>query len=334
MSGETVLVTGGAGYVGGHTCKQLAAHGYLPVVYDNLSRGHAEFVKWGPLERGDVRDLERLSSVMRTHRPAVVLHFAALAYVGESFAQPQHYYGINVGGTATVLDAMRLAACRHLVFSSSCASYGLPQRPLILESDAAAPLSPYGASKLVAERVIAECAAAHGFHWIALRYFNAAGADPDLEIGEWHEPEPHVLPRLIGAALGPANGRPFEVLGADHATVDGSPVRDYVHVEDLASAHVAAVAELLRGAASGPINLGNGRGVSVFELVRAVEEVVGRRIQTIVSPRRPGDPPSAVADAGLAAARLGWHPRRPDIHEIIESAVRWHRRMPQTLAEI
>lgn len=334
MTGETVLVTGGAGYVGGHTCKQLAAHGYRPVVYDNLSRGHEEFVKWGPLERGDVRDLDRLLQVMRAHRPAVVLHFAALAYVAESFVQPQHYYGINVGGTATVLDAMRLGGCRHIVFSSSCASYGVPLRPLILESDTQQPISPYGTSKFFAERVIAESANAHRLTWIALRYFNAAGADADLEIGEWHDPEPHVLPRLIGTALGPGGGRPFEVLGGDHATADGSCVRDYVHVEDLARAHVAAVSDLLAGGLSAPINLGNGRGVSVFELLRAVESVTGRRIESVVAPRRPGDPPAAVADASLAASRLGWRPRRPDIHQIIDSAVRWHRHRPETLSDV
>lgn len=334
MTGETVLVTGGAGYVGSHTCKHLAARGYRPVVYDDLSRGHAEFVKWGPLERGDVRDLDNLLRVMRAHRPAVVLHFAALAYVAESFEQPQHYYGINVGGTATVLDAMRLADCRHIVFSSSCAIYGVPQKPLILESDPAAPISPYGTSKYFAERVIAESATAHDVRWIALRYFNATGADADLEIGEWHEPEPHVLPRLIGAAVGPANRRAFEVFGGDHQTLDGSPVRDYVHVADLASAHVAAVSRLLAGGASGPINLGNSRGVSVFELIRAVEEVTQHRIEVVVSPRRPGDPPSAVADAGLAGVHLGWQPRYCDMREIIESAVRWHRQVPGTLINI
>lgn len=326
----TVLVTGGAGYVGSHSCKQLAAQGYAPVVYDNLCRGHAEFVRWGPLERGDVRDRDRLVEVMRRHRPELVMHFAAFAYVGESFACPEDYYGLNVGGVATVLEAMRLAGCRHIVFSSSCATYGVPTRIPIAESDPQNPISPYGASKLFAERVIADAARAHGWGWIPLRYFNAAGADPDLEIGEWHEPEPHVIPRLLAAALG-AQEAAFEILGADYPTADGTAVRDYVHVTDLAAAHVAAARHLLAGGASGPLNLGNERGVSVLELVRAVEEVGGRRLQTRVLERRPGDPPIAVADSGLARQRLGWKPERPDIREIIDSALRWHRHAPQTL---
>lgn len=327
---STILVTGGAGYVGSHTCKRLAAHGYTPVVYDNLCRGHAEFVRWGPLERGDVRDRERLLEVMRRHRPQLVMHFAAFAYVGESFSRPEDYYGLNVGGVATVLEAMRLTGCPNIVFSSSCATYGVPTRVPIPENDPQIPISPYGASKLFAERVIEDAARAHGFGWIPLRYFNAAGADEGLEIGEWHEPEPHVIPRLLASALA-TGGAPFEILGHDYPTADGSAVRDYVHVSDLAAAHVAAAGQLLGGGASGPVNLGNERGVSVLELVRAVEEACGRKLQTRVLPRRPGDPPVAVADSRQAHQRLGWKPERPDIRDIIESALRWHRQMPHTL---
>lgn len=329
---SVVLVTGGAGYVGSHACKRLAAHGYTPVVYDNLSRGHAEFVKWGPLERGDVRDRERLLEVMRRHRPKVVLHFAAYAYVGESLAQPLDYYALNVGGVSNVLDAMRLTDCANIVFSSTCATYGNPARVPISEDDPQSPISPYGASKQFAERVIRDAAQAHGFGWLPLRYFNAAGDDPDLEIGEWHEPEPHVIPRLLAAALSDASP-PFEVLGNDYPTPDGTALRDYVHVDDLAEAHVAAVAHLLRGGVSGPVNLGNERGVSVLDLVRAVEAVTGRKLPLKFSPRRVGDPPAAIADSRLARERLGWTPATPDIESIIETAVRWHRHAPQTLAQ-
>ena len=318
---QPILVTGGAGYVGSHACKALAQAGYRPVVYDNLSRGHREAVRWGPLVEGDLRDSARLAAAFRTHRVAAVMHFAAFAYVGESVADPAAYYANNVGGTISLLAQMRNAGVDRLVFSSTCAIYGVPQTVPIREDARVAPVNPYGETKLAVERMLHAYSAAYGLRYAALRYFNAAGADPDGEIGENHEPETHLIPLVLRAALG--RGGPIEIYGADYPTPDGTAVRDYIHVTDLADAHVRALADLAAGGDSVALNLGTGSGASVREVIAAVERVAGRPVPRRQAARRPGDPPQLVADAALAAARLRWRPRHSDLEMIIRTALAW-----------
>ena len=319
-----LLVTGGAGYVGSHACKALARAGHELVVYDNLDRGHAEAVRWGPLEQGDIRDRARLSAVISRHRPDLVMHFAALAYVGESMERPLAYHDVNVGGTLSLLEAMREQGVGAIVFSSTCATYGIPEILPIREDAPQRPVNPYGFSKLAVERMLADCAAAHGLAWMALRYFNAAGADPDGEIGEVHEPETHAIPLALRAALG--RGPAFSVLGRDLDTPDGTAIRDYIHVTDLADAHVRAAEHLAGGGESGALNLGTGRGTSVAELVEAVSRVSGRPVPTLEAPRRAGDPPILYAEAGRAAQLLGWRPTLSSLDRIIETALAWECR--------
>lgn len=321
------LVTGGAGYVGSHVCKMLAERGHQPVVYDNLSRGNRWAVRWGPLEEGDLSDGARLRAVLDRWRPAGVLHFAAFAYVGESVEDPGLYYRNNVADTLTLLDAMRAQGVGRLVFSSTCATYGVPETLPINEDTPQRPINPYGTTKLMVETVLRDYAAAYGLGAVALRYFNAAGADPEGEIGESHDPEPHAIPRAIFAALGrlPA----FGVMGTDYDTPDGSAIRDYIHVCDLAAAHIAAMDHLADG---GPgfraFNLGTGVGTSVLELVAAVQRAAGRPVPVDLQPRRAGDPPRLVADARLAADALGWVPERSSIDAIVADAWRWHLSRP------
>ena len=318
----TVLVTGGAGYVGSHACKALAAAGHTPVTYDSLVRGHEWAVKWGPLERGDILDRARLDEVFASHRPDAVMHFAAFAYVGESVADPARYYRNNVVGTLTLLEAMRAAGVDSMVFSSSCATYGAPAVLPITEDTPQQPINPYGASKLMAERMLADHAAAYGLKSVALRYFNAAGADPDGEIGEAHDPETHLIPLVLEAAAG---RRPHvTVHGDDYDTPDGTCIRDYVHVSDLADAHVLALEALGRQEGFRPHDLATGTGLSVAEAIVAAERVTGRRIPVRTGPRRPGDPPALFADGARARAELGWTPRRSGADEIIATAWRWH----------
>ena len=321
---QSILVTGGAGYVGSHACKALAEAGYQPVVYDNLSRGHAEAARWGPLVEGDLHDGARLSATMRAHRIGAIMHFAALAYVGESVSDPATYYNNNVGGTLALLGAMRVAGVATIVFSSTCAVYGVPDRLPISETTATAPLNPYGDTKLAIERALHWYGAAYGIRYTALRYFNAAGADPDGEIGEDHEPETHLIPLVLRAALGRAD--PLQIFGADYATRDGTAIRDYIHVSDLASAHVAALGHLAAGGDSLALNLGTGQGCSVREVIAAVERIAGRKVPRSEAPRRPGEPPELVADPALAFARLGWRPRHSDLDTIIRTALAWETR--------
>ena len=318
-----VLVTGGAGYIGSHTCKALRRAGFDPVAYDNLARGNPEAVQWGALERGELADGSRLREALARHRVAAVVHFAALAYVDESNDDPPLYYRNNVGGTAALLGAMREAGVGTLVFSSSCAVYGAPKTVPIAEDCATAPISPYGATKAICEAMLQQCAAAFALNFIALRYFNAAGADPDGEIGECHEPETHALPRLLDVAAD--RGASFAINGDDYPTADGTCVRDYVHVTDLAEAHVAALRALLGGADSGTFNLGAGRGASVHELVETVREVTERDVAVTVGPRRPGDPPVLVADITRARAKLGWRPRYSDLRTQVAHAWAWQQ---------
>jgi UDP-arabinose 4-epimerase len=318
---KRVLVTGGAGYVGSHVCKALARAGYEPITYDNLSRGHAWAVKWGPLERGDLMNAARVEAVLRKHRPFAVLHFAALAYVGESVVDPQRYYGNNVGGTINLLRAMRESAVRKIVFSSTCAVYGTPKKGPIPEHHPQAPLNPYGQSKRMVEQMLADAAPAYGLDSVSLRYFNAAGADPDGEIGECHDPETHLIPLALDAAAG--LGRKLTIHGTDYPTRDGTCIRDYVHVADLAEAHVSALKYLAKNAGAVAFNLGNGGGFTVREVIAAAERVTGRKIPVREGPRRPGDPPALVANGGSARRAIGWKPRYRDLEAIIATAWRW-----------
>jgi UDP-arabinose 4-epimerase len=323
----SILVSGGAGYVGSHACKALAASGYAPVVYDNLSRGHAAAVRWGPLVEGDLADRARLVAALRQHRVSAVMHFAAFAYVGESVSDPETYYRNNVGGTLSLLSAMREVGIGTLVFSSTCAVYGVPDRVPIDEDCAKAPLNPYGETKLAIERALHWYSGAYGLRYAALRYFNAAGCDPAGEIGEDHDPETHLIPRVLRAALG--TGETVEIYGTDYPTPDGTAIRDYIHVADLADAHVRALADLAAGGESVALNLGTGSGVSVRQVIAAVERVSGCHVPRREAPRRPGDPPELVADPSRARARLGWQPRHSDLDTIVRTALAWESRKQQ-----
>lgn len=318
---KSILVTGGAGYIGSHACKALARAGYLPVVYDNLVYGHEWAVKWGPLERGDLLDGTRLAEVIARYQPAAAIHFAAYAYVGESVSDPAKYYGNNVGGTLSLLAALRAGGVERLVFSSTCATYGVPERLPIDESHPQRPVNPYGHSKWMIEQVLRDYAQAYELRSIVLRYFNAAGSDPDGEIGEDHTPETHLIPLVLRAARDP--NAPVSIHGTDYPTPDGTCIRDYIHVTDLADAHLRALAALEKGAETAAYNLGTGRGHSVREIVAAARRVAGREIAVVEGPRRPGDPPELVADATRAGIELGWIPGFTEIDDIIETAWRW-----------
>jgi UDP-arabinose 4-epimerase len=320
-----IIVIGGAGYIGSHACKALATAGHYPVVYDNLSTGHRWAVRWGELEEGDILDRERLASVLRKHRPDAVMHFAALAYVGESVTAPDRYQRVNVTGTLNVLDAMREAEVPRLVFSSSCATYGVPAVVPITVDAPQQPVNPYGWTKYYGERMIADYCAAFGLGAVALRYFNAAGADPDGETGEVHVPETHLIPLALQAAAG---DRPLlQVYGADYPTPDGTCVRDYVHVSDLADAHVRALQACHYGEMRA-CNLGLGQGYSVREVLNCVERVTGRPVPAAIAARRPGDPPALVADPQSATALLGWRPQIDSLLPMVETAWRWYQTAP------
>jgi UDP-arabinose 4-epimerase len=318
-----VLVTGGAGYIGSHACKALAQAGHEPITLDNLVYGHPWAVRWGPLEHADLADSERLDQIFDKHRPEAVMHFAAYAYVGESVSDPHKYYRNNVAGSLSLLSACQRHGVHQLVFSSTCATYGVPTHVPIGEDHPQNPINPYGASKQMVERMLADFGVAHGLRSVALRYFNAAGADPQAEIGEAHDPETHLIPLVLDAACG---RRPnIQIYGTDYPTPDGTCIRDYIHVTDLADAHVRALDHL---AAAQPglqaFNLGNGRGFSVREIIATAERVTGKPIPIIESPRRPGDPAELVGDASRAREVLGWNPRHADIDTIIDTAWRWH----------
>ncbi|MDE1145955.1 MAG: UDP-glucose 4-epimerase GalE [Azospirillaceae bacterium] len=320
---DTVVVTGGAGFIGSHACKALAQAGFSPVTYDNLSRGPREAVMFGPLEVGDIADQARLTAVLRDYQPCAVMHFAAYAHVGESVAEPLLYYRNNVAGSITLLEAMREAGVSNLVFSSTCAVYGVPKQVPITEDHPQAPINPYGASKQMMERIIEDCGPAWGLRSAILRYFNAAGADPDGDLGENHDPEPHLIPNVLDAALGRKDG--LTINGDDYPTPDGTCIRDYIHVSDLADAHVLALKHLMREGPSVALNLGNGSGYSVREVLEAAEKVTGLPIPWQLGPRRPGDPPALVGDATLARRILGWTPSRDALEVQITDA--WRRRL-------
>lgn len=322
---HNILVTGGAGYIGSHTCKALAQAGYTPIAYDNMKHGHHWAVRWGPLEIGDISDRARLDEVITQYKPAAVMHFAAYINVGESVEDPGKYYRNNVAGTLTLLEALRDHDIDKLVFSSTCAVYGIPERTPTREDHPCYPINPYGAGKLMIERMLADFDPSHGLHSISLRYFNAAGADPDGEIGEAHEPETQLIPLVLQAAGGQRDG--ITINGDDYDTADGTCIRDYIHVTDLADAHVLALQALEQGAVSTVYNLGNGRGYSVREVIDRVGEITGRKFSARTGPRRAGDPPQLIADARRIHTDLNWNPKYQNLDEMIETAWNWHSRM-------
>lgn len=321
---KTLFVTGGAGYVGSHCCKAFAEAGWRVVVYDNLSTGWREMVRWGPLVVGDILDRPALEAALADAKPDLVAHFAALSSVAQSVADPALYYRNNVTGTWTLLEAMRGQGLDKIIFSSTAATYGNPEQTPMPEEHRQAPISPYGWSKLFVERMLADYASAYGLRFAALRYFNAAGADPAAEIGERHEPETHVIPLAARGAL--RDDYQFTLFGDDFDTRDGSCVRDYVHVSDLGDAHAAAAAHLMAGGEGGFFNLGTGVGTTVKEIADAVEAQAGKPLRRTIGPRRAGDPAVLVASNDKAKAVLGWSPRRSDIATIVEDAFRWHRK--------
>lgn len=317
---KTILVTGGAGYIGSHTSKRLASYGFEPICYDNLSTGHREFVKWGPLEIGDLHDTPLLIRALEKYKPAAVIHFAASAYVGESVIDPFKYYRNNVGGTLSLLDAMQKTNTRNIVFSSTCATYGKPNSDLIDESCPQLPINPYGQSKLMIEKILIDLAMQNKISQISLRYFNAAGADKNCEIGEKHDPETHLIPLAIQSAL---KGDLLRIFGTDFPTPDGTAVRDYIHVEDLADAHIKAVESIQAGMRSECINLGTGKGFSVNEVIKAIDSL-GFHVNFKKSERRDGDPAYLVANANKAMQLLGWKPQFTQIEDILKTAIKWH----------
>jgi UDP-arabinose 4-epimerase len=323
-SRPAVLVTGGAGYVGSHVCKALDRAGFLPVTLDNLATGHRWAVKWGPLEVGDVRDGGMVESMLRRYRITAVLHFAALSLVGASAKQPFDYYDVNVNGALSLVHAMRSCGLRKLVFSSTCAVYGMPERIPIAEDAPTLPVNVYGRTKLAAENLFSDMARAGEIDVVMLRYFNACGADSDGEIGEAHEPESHLIPLAIRAALG-ENG-PLPVFGSDYPTPDGTCLRDYIHVEDLASAHLQALRLLDSKPGAHAFNLGTGIGVSVRDVLAAVGKLTGRPVPVIESPRREGDPPQLFASPTKAERELGWRAAATDLESMVGSAINWHRK--------
>ncbi len=318
MKGRRILVTGGAGYIGSHTCKVLAAHGYEPVTYDNLIAGHRDAVRWGPFVAGDILDSGRIAATLAEYKPEAVIHFAAFAYVGESVEDPAKYYHNNVAGTLSLLDACRATGVRNIILSSSCATYGVPETLPISESEPQAPINPYGRSKLMMEHIVEDYAAAYGIRYVALRYFNACGADPEGELSERHDPETHLIPRALMAASGQIPH--LAVFGDDYETDDGTCVRDYIHVTDLARAHALAAAYLADGGVSTAVNLGTGRGVSIREILTAIHRVTDREVPIVMEPRRAGDPPALFADPRLAADRLGFKAELSDIDTIVRTA--------------
>ncbi|MEW4454347.1 UDP-glucose 4-epimerase GalE [Bremerella sp. JC817] len=325
-----VLVVGGAGYIGSHTARKLAATGHDVVVYDNLSAGHRDAVSKLPLVEGDLLETDRLTATMQQHKIEAVIHFAAFALVGESVTNPAKYYQNNITGTLSLLDAMRAADVPRIVFSSTCATYGIPASSPIDESFPQSPVNPYGFTKLAIEHALQDYAHAYGMSFAALRYFNAAGASPDGDIGEDHTPESHLIPLVLQVALG--QRKSISIFGDDYPTPDKTCIRDYIHVDDLADAHLAAMEQITPGNCL-KLNLGTGRGVSVLEIIDACRDVTGHEIPTEMAPRREGDPPALVANPTQAHTILGWQPQYLDVRETIETAWRWHQSHPHGYAK-
>ena len=320
-----ILVTGGAGYIGSHCCKELHRRGYTPVTLDNLVYGHRENIRWGPFFEGSIDDHRTLDKIFNHHKIKAVLHFAAFAYVGESVTDPKKYYQNNLKGTICLLDAAITHGVKHVIFSSSCATYGSPDKVPIDESHPQHPINPYGKTKYMVEEILKDYSHAYPFCYMSLRYFNAAGADMDSEIGENHDPETHLIPLVLDVAKGRSSK--VNVFGTDYDTPDGSCIRDYIHVTDLADAHVLALERLLEGHQSEFINLGTGEGYSVLQVIETACKVTGIDISYDVTDRRQGDPAVLIASNNKALDVLGWSPRYPGLETIISSAWKWHRRI-------
>ncbi len=318
-----ILVVGGAGYIGSHTNKLLTQKGYQTLVYDNLIYGHKESVKWGEFILGDLNDIEQLRLVFSKYDIEAVMHFAAFAYVGESVENPEKYYINNVSNTLNLLQVMREFACKYFIFSSTCATYGNPEYLPIDEKHPQNPINPYGQSKLMLEKILEDYSKAYDFKYVALRYFNAAGADVDCEIGENHNPETHLIPLVLDVAIGKRVD--IKVFGTDYNTNDGSAVRDYIHVMDLADAHILALEYLRNGGDSEIFNLGNGDGYSVLEVIECARQITNKDIKITFASRRAGDPAKLIGDATKAKNILGWKPRFFDLKTILQTAWEWHK---------
>jgi UDP-glucose-4-epimerase GalE len=321
---DEILVVGGAGYIGSHMCKYLHENGMRPLVLDNLSQGHRRAVQWGPLYEGDMDDPDLLRQIADRHEIRAAMHFAAFCYVGESVREPLKYYRNNIGATLGLLSLLQERGIDKFIFSSSCATYGEPETLPIPEDHPQRPINPYGRTKLMMETILDDLDAAHGFRSICLRYFNAAGADPDGAIGEAHDPETHLIPLVLRAALG--QGEALTIFGNDYPTADGTCIRDYIHVTDLAQAHFLALRQLLDGGGSARYNLGNGNGYSNLQVIETAERIAGVEIPYAFAPRRPGDPAALIGSADKAARELGWRPRFATLESIVETAWNWHRK--------
>lgn len=319
-----VLVCGGAGYIGSHVNKQLNKEGYETVVFDNLVYGHREAVKWGHFVQGDLKNIDEIEAVFQKYKVDAVFHFAAYAYVGESVEKPEKYYYNNVANTLNLLHVMRKYGCNKIIFSSTCATYGEPEQVPITEDMTQNPINPYGASKLMVERIFEDYSKAYGLKFVVLRYFNAAGADPEGEIGESHTPETHLIPLVLDAASG--KRQDIKIFGTDYDTADGSCIRDYIHVYDLATAHLSALHHLEDGKESDFFNLGNTLGISVLEVVKSVKKVTGREFTVTMADRRAGDPAKLVGSSQKAQKVLGWKPIYGEIDAIVEHAWKWHEK--------
>lgn len=329
MSKKTILITGGAGYIGSHANALLAEQGYETIILDNLVYGHREFVQWGSFVEGDILNGKLLDTIFTSRKVDAVMHFAAFAYVGESVTNPSKYYNNNVCGVLSLLDAMQRNKVDKLIFSSTCATYGNPQELPITETHPQTPINPYGMTKLVAEKAIADYGHAYGIRSVVLRYFNAAGADPLGRVGERHIPETHLIPLVLYAALDPK--RAINIFGTDYDTPDGTCVRDYIHVADLAHAHSLALTHLMDGGASDVFNLGNGRGFSVHEVVQGARKVTGKNIAVRHAERRAGDPAYLVGSSNKIISELGWNPRFCELESILKSAWNWHQKDSSSL---
>ena len=316
-----ILVTGGAGYVGSHVCKELARSGMTPITYDNLERGNNWAIQWGPFVEGNIQDKEKLKETFLKYEPVAIMHFAAYAYVGESTENPAIYYKNNLEGSLSLLDAAMGCGIENFIFSSSCATYGVPTTPLIGENHTQNPINPYGKSKLMVEHILQDYGKSYNLNYAILRYFNAAGADREGDIGEHHTPETHLIPLAIKAAMG--NASILSIFGGDYDTPDGTCIRDYIHVTDLASAHVAALKNIIRDGSSFVLNLGTENGTSVFEILNTIKEVTGLAVPLQMQKRRAGDPPMLVASASQANSVLNWKPGHSEITNIIETAYNW-----------
>lgn len=320
-----ILIVGGAGYIGAHVNKELNLQGYETVVFDNLSFGHRDFVKWGLFEGGDLGDIEEIRRLFKKYPIEAVMHFAAFTYVGESVENPQKYYLNNLRNTLNLLEVMLEEEVKNFVFSSTCATYGTPEEIPITEKHPQKPINPYGKGKLMVEQILADYSQAYDFNYVSLRYFNAAGADPDAEIGELHQPETHLIPLTLDAAAG--RREDIRIFGTDYPTPDGTCIRDYIHVLDLADAHIKALKYLQKGEKSDVFNLGNGQGFSVREVIETTQNVTGREIKVKEVERRPGDPPILVGSSSKAQNILGWQPAYRDLDRIIQTAWKWHQKI-------